>query len=100
MNHTPGPWEVANDWVDLNKHAIKRPNMGHIMIISHVGFLESPVAVAEQEANARLIAAAPELFAALKTVAKTIDLYAIHGKIAKQVDTALAKARGRTEGVV
>ena len=65
--HTPGPWSVKpleNDPLDLlnpsknGSWIISETND----IISHVGF------PANEQANARLIAAAPELLAALEKI--------------------------------
>ncbi len=60
--HTPAPWKVlpGQDLVEIVK-----PNngSGHNLIAS---LTESPLAILEVDANARLIAAAPALLEALK----------------------------------
>jgi hypothetical protein len=61
--HTPGPWEVGYH----DKHGQRTVLSQHIEICTcwhhSVGAIEK-----EMEANARLIAAAPELLAALQMV--------------------------------
>lgn len=49
--HTPGPWEFADSWVQTAKHKMPIANMNF---------------AAANAANARLIAAAPELLSALR----------------------------------
>lgn len=61
--HTPGPWYIAPNWKRGDqgfRHAIAKDSEGHGWFISFVAN------AAEAEANARLIAAAPELLAMLK----------------------------------
>jgi len=89
--HTPGPWlvrpaEVTSGWglcVGNGKHIVAQ--------------LKGP-AGAEKVANARLIAAAPEMLEALQgmLVEKPIDEILVYAKAAKEkARAALAKA---TEG--
>jgi hypothetical protein len=61
--HTPGPW--ATDYLDRNGQRVVRGEHIEICTCWHhsVGSIER-----EMEANARLIAAAPDLLAALKTI--------------------------------
>lgn len=79
MQHTPGPWKLEPDWLgdDLRGHIPvsadreKGGQGGHLALAQVVWIMEddaqmglsSPIC----EANARLIAAAPELLAALIT---------------------------------
>lgn len=74
--HTPGPWHVSG------KATINHPVRGWIASVSPV----------DRAANARLIAAAPELLEALERVSRW------QGKLSyddwEQVDAAIAKARG------
>lgn len=98
MGHTPGPWEVAPPgYVDE-----------HYAVLDGFGHTASVYGYPEQEAvalaNARLIAAAPELLAALQEAVTALnvkekfpvydtDSYAI----AARCDKAIAKAEGRSE---
>ena len=60
--HTPGPWRVVKDW-DVSGHAYTVAN-GAASVLDDD----------ESSANARLIAASPELLAALKETLELIDL--------------------------
>ena len=67
--HTPGPWIIASD--DLSIEAPSHPSNGTPLIAqlyasSHFGY-------DERMANARLIAAAPELLETLKAVLSFMD---------------------------
>lgn len=69
--HTPGPWALGRA-SDARPHCVYGPvswrydgsSVGLIVEVKHHGFSD-PHAAPEQEANARLIAAAPELLEAL-----------------------------------
>ena len=80
MSHTPGPWKVDRPYIRGAGRAIAALESGHNEV--------------EDAANARLIAAAPELYGAL------VDLigFLFHGKKDRQAilraTAALAKARG------
>ena len=86
--HTPGPWAVA--W-----------NVRHLdgldFIHGQAGVDEQPVAIVftaatpEAEENARLLAAAPDLLAALKALYST-SLMSIHPDQRARVDRALVQA--------
>lgn len=63
--HTPGPWAYQED-SDAYTHIVRGPNNRFICQLAQV-------TSAEIEANARLIAAAPELLAELKRAQDFID---------------------------
>ena len=89
--HTPGPWETSRDAVPA----------GHVQITVYEFVSGDRVAtVFQNEANARLIAAAPDLLAALEAM---LAAYAFNATLQKREDLhsavrdsldALAKARG------
>lgn len=87
--HTSGPWYHGN----LN---------GNFYVCKDVGNLFYDIARVdnwpeETEANARLIASAPELLAALETVVRMIGPYAGQGRMDTEISAAraaIAKARG------
>jgi len=93
IKHTPGPWRVS--W-----HA--RPN--HLPILADVPNLTEiavcPAYDATDEANARLIAAAPDLLAALQAFYKwwgSIDCICLNPEpipnaLGEQMEAAIAKA--------
>ena len=96
MSHTPGPWRVNESKIsgkenisDLTEIVGPQRNGSQRLIAKMYG-----CALPEGQANARLIAAAPELYEAL------VDLigFLFHGKKDSQAilraTAALAKARG------
>lgn len=95
--HTPGPWHLSTsgslkpdtwkrdaDGDPYQEHSVQAGPMGSIKGVAHV-FLGSPMlmsptgtlptkqAIEEQHANAHLIAAAPDLLAALESLLETIE---------------------------
>lgn len=70
MAHTPGPWEVAIPG-EVDEHYAVLDGFGHTAsVYGH------PEETSAALANARLIAAAPDLLAALRAVnAELIELY-------------------------
>ena len=100
--HTPGPWEVS--WDKYGKeseiHGKSELNDGPICIIPHDDVTES--GAEEQLANARLIAAAPELLEALKALIENVGSCICYdqsegeclAKAWKMAAVAIAKAEG------
>ncbi len=92
VKHTPGPWE---HWGDLVSVAEPQIGAGNIICV------EPPTerSAANWPANARLIAAAPDLLGALESLVENL----IHGdfisetRISAAVD-AIALARGEQDG--
>ena len=79
--HTPGPWETSRDAV---------PD-GHTQITVYAeGSGERVATVFQTEANARLIAAAPELFEALEDVVKWAYMCTVGSKEEKSIVRARA----------
>jgi hypothetical protein len=62
--HTPGPWEVSNDHTPQPWVIRQAGRFGALFEVKQIGFLKKESALECQHANARLIAAAPELLAA------------------------------------
>ena len=85
MSHTPKPWKIAYD-----------DEMGHYRIV-HDGWTIADGITAESEANARLIAAAPDLLEACEQVKRC---YSGDAYVAKEVlpliEDAITKATKRT----
>ena len=80
--HTPGPWRVVDSW---NDHMVEGQNGEEI--IWQDGPHDTPTI---NEANARLIAAAPDLLAALEYAIKQVpELETVPG-----IAAAIAKAKG------
>lgn len=96
--HKPGPWEVCDDHPDRACY--------HIRAKSRVWDFGDDVATiyspgdAEADANARLIAAAPDLLAVLEEICRTWDVSnALHhvgepSYLHRKARAAIAKATG------
>lgn len=102
--HTPGPWWVevrpnpASAITPLFQIQAKHRGEGSNYCIASVNFWEAP------EANARLIAAAPDLLSALKKVHKLLtyaephsneEFYATLDEIEAVLESAISEAEGR-----
>ena len=83
VKHTPGPWKV-NTAYDVRTIYPKSQGYGVTIARIHNHFVEP-------EANAKLIAAAPELLAALKECAKQLRLLDCNGHAAI-AENAISKA--------
>lgn len=95
--HTPGPWvlrEMAYGY-DLTCQGVAGPgSYGGWFIELHSGALGDAEIEATFEADVRLIAAAPDMLAALKLVRSTT--YQMHDESLRAVEGAIAKAEGGT----
>ncbi|WP_043588450.1 hypothetical protein [Geminisphaera colitermitum] len=97
ISHTPGPWKVREDYTGdfLTELEIIADN-SYYHRIARINAEEESALVQEQGANARLIAAAPELLAALK---ECLDLLTVghnsHAYTVVRAGKAIAKAEGR-----
>lgn len=88
IKHTPGPWVVNLDQVDCGEGKLSIEAPGEY-------FIAQVDSSANQEANARLIAAAPEL---LKLAQRVAALNRDAGQIgAGMLATLVDEARGLTE---
>lgn len=91
--HTPGPWRVVHG---TNVMA-KRGHGGEASVAACGGYannFDGGAYVAESEANARLIAAAPDLLAALEAVT-LLPGFEPEEPYGQAVRAAIAKARGQ-----
>lgn len=97
-NHTPGPWSLKMTGWRTNPFAIYSPRRpGAVACVPS----RTSVPLDEQDANARLIAAAPELLAALKGMdeelslwgADTIETMNLTARL-DAIRAAIAKAKG------
>ena len=92
--HTPGPWQ---SFADDQGHDIIAEDGAHIARVEPVNSL---CPAEEQDANGNLLAAAPDLLAAIKAALPDLQHYvATHGpgpdaRLAAVV-TAIAKAEGK-----
>ena len=96
VKHTPGPWnsELINNGTDYQISSKRR----YIATLAKYGNLDSKCDDLDK-ANARLIAAAPELLEALKDVLRWWDSCPLgkeyDGINTKQIKQAIAKAEGK-----
>ena len=89
VKHTPGPWFVAEP--DSNEQPIVRAE--HIEIATCWHHCVESIRL-EAEANARLIAAAPDLLAAVKMLLDEVWSIEPDGKIVDAAEAVVAKAEG------
>jgi len=109
--HTPGPWEVIDRRIDGDGDAVPKYILGGVMdiqiclmesqVVSNAILFEptwSKFANSEmQNANARLIAAAPELLEALIDIERTAGIAASESDpVRVRARAAIAKATGET----
>jgi hypothetical protein len=83
--HTPGPWKVREDYA------------GSMSVVSHDHFLArvGPPNTEQSAANARLIAAAPDLLEALREFVESFEGCYADGEPAMiKAQAAIAKATG------
>lgn len=108
MPHTPGPWTI-HGWGEDNYEV----NADDETVCNVPGFDDETVDSDRAEANARLIAAAPELLAACRSLVDEIDSWVwvnVGGKVRafevsggyaaylqNLVRAAIAKAEGRAD---
>src|SRR6185369_2032998 len=93
---TPGPWTIADDHTVAVVGGVENLyfNVGPALVDA------TPLGDAECEANARLIAAAPDLLAALEDTAEWLDGGMVDGvgfdeiQVKENILRAIAKARG------
>jgi hypothetical protein len=97
MKHTPGPWKI-------NRHGYESLYACHEFVEGDSGIgvcgIWHPESHREQDANARLIAAAPELLEALKQVVAWMDAPGDSAFGDAQLQTArdaISKATGETK---
>jgi hypothetical protein len=90
-NHTPGPWKVSRRF-DVYQDT-KKPGVGGTFIASTKGVSELPESVNQVcEADAKLIAAAPELLKALQ------DILIFDSALSQEnARAAIRKATGESE---
>jgi len=98
--HTPGPWTVhhfldndgmANCPQDCGIYEIEEANE---TIVGHQRDGNHGEAIIEAEANAKLIAAAPDLLAACKRLLEEVSDPRIWGRYVDRARAAIAKAKG------
>lgn len=94
--HTAGPWDVVFDRDDRRSLRVSAPGGKYIAVCVERGSLIRDQA--EFEANARLIAAAPELLDALEEVVTDLQFSEApqHRNLVTLARAAIAKAKGES----
>ena len=89
VKHTAGPWRVGDD--DFNsENAFISAGKDYLQLAT----IHAIHGKREAEANAQLIASAPELLEACKEALKYFDQIDFRGANARQLTKAIAKAEG------
>lgn len=91
QKHTPGPWRY---WPCKVDSSLTPPMYDYVQFASPIGHVFRVPIQFLSEADARLIAAAPELLEALKDCRRALELAIATGELAV-VDAAIAKATGQ-----
>ena len=101
MSHTPGPWGYHEFGIQLGKGRFYIDQQNGIHGIAAIIPLETASAALspeEHEANARLIAAAPDLLAACEEMLAAIDHeYSVNPRNFPKAREAIRKAKGGGE---
>lgn len=100
--HTNGPWEAdaTHCRTAINSKATANSPRKHIAMVNITKNPEYEITIEEHEANARLIAAAPELYAALERLYGRLIMSDRDGEShitaeeGEMAESALKKARG------
>ena len=95
--HTPGPWKLNTDGdTGMNDSGCILDSIGHVIVTDIYGTFKNGRTTGEAEANARLIAAAPDLLVAVEMAEDYIQH--IRPKVpawyVQTIKAAIAKARG------
>jgi hypothetical protein len=100
MGHTPGPWRASEGWPSDLWNVDMPGRKWSLLVARHDEDFDMPVE--EVQANAHLIAAAPELLAACREMAEIIHSMSESGAgvaagAAAPYMAVIAKAEGRTD---
>lgn len=88
--HTPGPWSLDHG-EDVERGHVGISAKSHSLLAQVVWKMEDDSRTPRAEANAHLIAAAPDLLAALMALKRAGGIWP---DLVTMVDAALAKAQG------
>lgn len=94
--HTPGPWKAGPPATGLNPSEHRYIHAGGELVArASAGYAPNHRLAGQLDANARLIAAAPELLAAAKAALDFISsMPGDMGELENQLATAIDKAEG------
>ena len=103
--HTQGPWRVHTPTATERRLLVLHPDGVRVIAVCSEGFnspTSGPIPEQEREANAALIAAAPDLLSALTHALAALDdamknhTHWIYSDAQREAMQAIAKAEGRT----
>jgi len=95
MEYTKGEWRIGEN---CNRLEIYAPFVNHGVIRIASADTTTILSQEERQANALLIAAAPDMYEALKEARITLNILQPKGSaVLREIDTALAKAEGKGE---
>ena len=86
---TPGPWSILFN--DKTKVVLEQQGVAVFVADTYAGFTKSEE---EQNANAALITAAPEMYEGLKEIRDVMEKDGRFGRTVEAIDKLLKKARG------
>ena len=93
--HTPGPWKLNTDGdTGMNDSGCILDSIGHVIVTDIYGTFKNGRTTGEAEANARLIAAAPEMLEALYQALARLEAAGLEDTTTDIIKTAIAKATG------
>lgn len=93
--HTPGPWTVTRSKMETDGAFDYAISADGVLVLAEVFGRDAKGGWPPSEANARLIAAAPDLLAMLKVAQLWLD---VDGRFDMQgINAAIAKAEGRDQ---
>lgn len=97
MSHTPGPWIVGSDKTSVLQVTLDAENPFQCVVNTTSGY--NAMSLEEAKANARLIAGAPNLLAALKAIVSSLldadeEGLIDHAPEIMAAKSAIAKAEG------
>lgn len=90
---TSGEWKVSNNGETLKVKTGDQTTVCQLTFLKGAHGMKGRKPEGEAKANAHLIAAAPDMYEALKLLVKFCDLYQ-NEKVIKNAEAALAKAQG------
>ena len=95
--HTPGPWLIEAQNSHTGAIATVHNTTDVWVEIWSENWIVTGMGPEEQSANARLIAAAPDLLEALQRAVDLLARYPKHDEAWRQARAAIAKATGKTK---
>lgn len=100
VNYTPGSWYVGNYPMSSDASPVGIYSDKGMVANTWRSYSPHPLSQAEAEANAKLIAAAPEMLAALQRMVTSMVNSAPHHRDPEALDAAMAALKKATGGAL